>query len=240
MHLREENCIIFWKISTDFNYHNGSAWKPQVTAEHSILSQITHKTLQEELGNSSFFANHCIADDGRTVLEAHATVRQITVLIWMEYCSPVTLCLKRRRDWVSRHCTSDNSESANDHPKLKADLHQLLLSSVIDNMHELTKLDFLDLKPSLKSTGNFSLAPAMSRNLIPSAVWATACDGQKKELLISFCVAKINTKQCLLNSYSRRWSALQWKANLLYIFVDLEWPVEAAVFSEWSAATCGI
>lgn len=54
MHLREENCIIFWKFSTDFNYHNGSAWKPQVTAEHSILSQITHKTLQEELGNSSF------------------------------------------------------------------------------------------------------------------------------------------------------------------------------------------
>jgi len=61
--------------------------------------------------------------------------------------------------------------------KLKADWRQLPISSIIENVYDMVKLQYIDLKAALTGKGNFTLVPTMSRHVVPNHVWSTVSAG---------------------------------------------------------------
>jgi len=92
----------------------------------------------------------------------------------------------RDNGWVSKHWTNNNAESVNHLLKLKADWRQLPIASIVDNIHDMVKLSFVDLRSSLCGQGNFVLIPAMSRHLVPYTVWSVTTADRKTELFTRF------------------------------------------------------
>ena len=88
--------------------------------------------------------------------------------------------------WVARHWTNNAAESINHVLKLKADWRQQPLSSCVDNVYDLVKLQSVELKSALTGRGNFTLVSAFSRHVVPYQVWATVSEEKKAELFERF------------------------------------------------------
>jgi len=82
--------------------------------------------------------------------------------------------------WIARHWTNNNAESANHILKLKADWRQLPVSSCVENVYDIVRLQYVELRSALTGRGNYTLAPAFSRHLVPYQTWSTA-EPEKKD-----------------------------------------------------------
>jgi len=60
--------------------------------------------------------------------------------------------------WVARHWTNNNAESINHIIKLKADWRQQPVSSCVDNIYDLVKLQCVELRSARTGRGNFTLS----------------------------------------------------------------------------------
>jgi len=92
----------------------------------------------------------------------------------------------RDNAWIVRHWMNNNAESVNRLLKEKADWRQLPVSSCIENINDLVKLQFLDLRAALHGEGNFVLVPSMSRHLVASAIWSTSSTEWKEQKFMRF------------------------------------------------------
>ena len=79
--------------------------------------------------------------------------------------------------WVMSRWSNNNAESINHVLKLKADWRQLPISGIIENVYDMVKLQYIDLKAALTGKGNFTLVPTMSRHVVPNHVWSTVSAG---------------------------------------------------------------
>lgn len=88
----------------------------------------------------------------------------------------------RDHSWVVPHWTNNNAESINHILKVKAGWRQLPVNTVIDNVHDIVRVQTLDLRAALTGRGNFALASAFGRHTVPYHVWATATEERKAAL----------------------------------------------------------
>lgn len=88
--------------------------------------------------------------------------------------------------WIARHWTNNNAESANHLLKLKADWRQLPVSSCVENVYDLVRLQYIELRSALSGRGNYTLVPAFSRHPVPYQTWATAAPDKKDEWFAKF------------------------------------------------------
>jgi len=88
--------------------------------------------------------------------------------------------------WVARHWTNNNAESINHIIKLKADWRQQPVSSCVDNIYDLVKLQCVELRSALTGRNNFTLVTAFSRHAVPYQVWATVSEERMAELFKRF------------------------------------------------------
>jgi len=78
------------------------------------------------------------------------------------------------------------SESMNNILKTVADWKQLPASSVINNVHDIVRVQYCDIRWALYGQGNFVLSPTFSRHTVPYTVWSTSDDAQKDRLVSRF------------------------------------------------------
>jgi len=105
------------------------------------------------------------------------------------------MAMVRDHGWVMRHWTNNNAESVNHLLKLKAYWRQLPIPTIVDNIYDMVKLSFVNLRSALSGQGNYILIPAMSRLQVPYAVWSTAMDECKNVLFARFLqdnLARVN------------------------------------------------
>jgi len=88
--------------------------------------------------------------------------------------------------WIARHWTNNNAESANHLLKLKADWRQLPVSSCVENVFDIVRLQYVELRSALSGRGNYTLVPAFSRHLVPYQTWASAAAEKKDEWFAKF------------------------------------------------------
>jgi len=70
--------------------------------------------------------------------------------------------------------------------KTVADWKQLPASFVINNVHDIVRVQYSDVRRALYGQGNFVLAPTFSRHTVPYTVWSTSDDAQKDRLVSRF------------------------------------------------------
>ena len=105
------------------------------------------------------------------------------------------MAVVRDHGWVTRQWTNNNAESFNHLLKLKADWQQLPIPTIVDNIYDMVKLSFVDLRSAFSGQGIYVLVPAMSRHQVPHAVWSTATDERKSVLFARFLqdnLARVN------------------------------------------------
>jgi len=88
--------------------------------------------------------------------------------------------------WITRHWTNNNAEAVNHILKQKAGWKQLPVNSVIDNVFDIVRLQFVDLRGALSGRGNYLLSPAFGKHSVPYQVWSTSTDERKDELYQRF------------------------------------------------------
>jgi len=88
--------------------------------------------------------------------------------------------------WLQRHWTNNAAESMNHILKLKADWRQLPLLSVIDNIHDVVKLQMTDLRAALTGQGNFCIVGAFTKHTLPYHVWSVLTEERKASLFNRF------------------------------------------------------
>ena len=63
--------------------------------------------------------------------------------------------------------------------KTVADWKQLPATSVINNVRDIVRVQYGDVRRALYGQGNFVLAPAFSCHTVPYTVWSSSDDAQK-------------------------------------------------------------
>jgi len=81
----------------------------------------------------------------------------------------------------------DNAaESLNHILKMKTDWCQLPLLSLIDNVHDVVKLQMVNLHAALTAKGDFSVASAFAKHTLPYHVWSVLTSERKDSLFQRF------------------------------------------------------
>jgi len=70
--------------------------------------------------------------------------------------------------------------------KMKADWRQLPLLSIIDNVHDIVKLQLVNLRAALTAQGDFTVVSAYSKHTLPYHVWSVLTSERKDSLFQRF------------------------------------------------------
>ena len=66
--------------------------------------------------------------------------------------------------------------------KLKQDWRKLTVSGLLDNLHDLVRLQFLDLRRSLHGEGDYVLAQSFAQHHVTYQVWTSLAQDSKDNL----------------------------------------------------------
>jgi len=74
-------------------------------------------------------------------------------------------------------------QSINNLLKVTADWKVMPTSSVIDNVYDIVRVQYINVRRALYGQGNYALAPTLSRHSVTYRVWQGDDDKRKEELV---------------------------------------------------------
>ena len=93
---------------------------------------------------------------------------------------------RQQHPWVNRRWNNNAAESINHLLKLSIEWHPRRLPELVDRLYKIVRIQMTDLRRSLYSHGNYTLAEPFRRFRVPIATWQTKTQQEKETLFREF------------------------------------------------------
>ena len=114
-----------------------------------------------------------------------------------------------RQDNGKRNWTNNNAESLNNILKLAVDWKPQCTKELIEKIHSVTELHFLDYRSALHDSGNYRLARKEYAYNVNDALWRCKSDDEKEELFMNFLKdTKKRKREALVTSNDGKFSVI--------------------------------
>ena len=100
----------------------------------------------------------------------------------------------RQYSWLASRWTNNACESINNILKLDLNWRPQKLLDLIEKLHNVVRLQFLDLRRSLCSAGNYEITPSFRHYCITEMAWQGKSDAEKQAHFDKFLKSKPSSK----------------------------------------------